>query len=167
MEVDGNRFSCAGGTASLDLMLKFVSNDLGAEIAGRIADNYFHDVIRGDDQVQHMTSAFRFASKDKRLSDALLSMENNLENPLEISEIARRIDVSHRQLDRIFLRNLNTTPGSHYRGMRLIRAEGLIKQTELSIGEIAIGCGFQSSSHLSKFFKKQFGVTPSQHRNQR
>ena len=167
LEVDGNRFSCAGGTASLDLMLKFVADDLGGDVASRIADNYFHDVIRGDDQVQHMTSAFRYAAKDSRLSQALLLMEENLEDPLEVSDIAAQLDLSHRQLDRIFQDHLRTSPSAHYRSLRLLRADGLLKQSELNIGEIALGCGFQSASHLSRHFKRQFGMTPSAYRRSR
>ncbi len=167
LEVEGNRFSCAGGTASLDLMLKFVSDDLGKGVAGRIADNYFHDVIRGDDCVQHMTSAFRFAIKDKRLSDALLCMEANLEEPIPITEVASIVGISHRQIHRIFERHLKVSPAQHYRAMRLVRAEGLLKQSSLSISEIANGCGFQSSSHLSKFFKAQYELTPARYRSSR
>lgn len=164
LEVDGDRFSCAGGTASLDLMLHFVSKQLGESIAGRIADNYFHDVIRGDEQVQHMTSALRFAARNKTLSEALVIMEKNLEDPVQVEQIATRLNISHRQLDRIFKGHLKTSPSKHYRELRLLRATGLLKQTDLSIGEIALGCGFQSSSHLTKFFKARFNTTPSQYR---
>ncbi len=164
LEIDGNRFSCAGGTASLDLMLQFVARLLGPEAVGKIADNYFHDVIRDEDQVQHVASAFRFAARSRILSEALLIMESELENPIPVAEISERLEVSHRQLDRLFRRHLNTSPASHYREMRLIRASGLLKQTELSVGEIALGCGFQSASHLGKFFKRKYQETPLQHR---
>lgn len=164
LEVDGNRFSCAGGTASLDLMLRFVSDELGPEIVGRIADNYFHDVIRGDNQVQHMTSAFRFAARNKTLSDALLIMEERLENPVPLHELADRLGVSHRQLGRLFQRFLETSPSLHYREMRLTRASALLKQTGMSITEIALGCGFQSASQLSRHFRTRYGETPRDHR---
>lgn len=164
LEVDGNRFSCAGGTASLDLMLRFVAIAAGPEVVGRIADNYFHDVIRGDNQIQHMASAFRFAARNKTLSDALLIMESELESPIPVQDIANRLNVSHRQLDRLFRRYLTTSPSQHYRDMRLTRASGLLKQTGLSIGEVALGCGFQTASHLSKHFKPKFGETPREHR---
>lgn len=164
LEVDGNRFSCAGGTASLDLMLRFVSEQLGPEVVGRIADNYFHDVIRGDNQVQHMTSAFRFAARNKTLSDALLIMESELENPVPLHDLADQLRVSHRQLARLFRRFLDTSPSLHYREMRLARASALLKQTGMSITEISLGCGFQSASQLSRHFKTRYGETPREHR---
>ena len=163
-EVSERRFSCAGGTASLVLMLHFVSRTLDDHIAGRIADNYFHDVIRGDDQVQQMASAFRFAARNSQLSKALHLMEANLEEPLSIGEIADEVHQSHRQLDRLFRKYLNASPAEHYRDLRLHRASGLLKQSGLSITEIAQSCGFHSASHLSKFFVRKFNITPGQHR---
>ncbi len=164
LEIDGNRFSCAGGTASLDLMLHFVAPAIGTEAVGRIADNYFHDVIRDEDQLQPMTGGFRYAARNKIVSGALFIMEAELEVPSPISQIARKFKVSHRQLNRLFHRYLGTSAGSHYRDMRLARTASLLRQTNLKIGEIALCCGFQSSSHLSKFFKKKYSTTPLKHR---
>ena len=164
MEIDRNRFSCAGGTASLDLMLYFIAREKDNEFVGRIADNYFHDVVRNDEQLQPMASRYRFAARNHIISDALLIMDSELETPSPISSIAERLNVSHRQLNRLFKRYLETSPGQYYREIRLARAARLLRQTELSSGEIALGCGFQSSSHLSKYFKTRFGVTPHQYR---
>lgn len=164
LEIDGNRFSCAGGTASLDLMLKFVMEITGPEIVGKIADNYFHDVIRGDDQAQHMTNAFRHAARNPILSNALMLMESNLETPLTIAQIAQLVATSPRQLDRIFRQHLSSSPSTYYRDLRLDRACGLLKQSQLTVAEIAVGCGFQSSSHLSKYFRAKFQTSPLQYR---
>ena len=164
LEIDGNRFSCAGGTASLDLMLQLIMETTGPEIVGKIADNYFHDIIRGDEQAQHMTNAFRYAGRTPVLSDALLIMESNLEAPLTISEIAELAGTSSRQLDRLFRKHLNTAPSTHYRDLRIFRACGLLKQSRLTVAEIAVGCGFQSSSHLSKHFKPKMGTSPLKYR---
>jgi transcriptional regulator GlxA family with amidase domain len=164
LEMDGNRFSCAGGTSSLDLMLGFVSLKLGKEVAGQIADNYFHDNIRGDGEVQHTTGALRFALRNKTLSDALSLMEAALENPITIESLTQELGVSLRQLDRLFQTHLKTSPSKHYRDMRLFRASGLLKQTSLSVSEIASGCGFQSASHFSKYFKQRYQQTPRKYR---
>lgn len=164
IEIDRNRFSCAGGTPCLDLMLHFILQDLGDDAVAKIANNYFHDTIRAERQTQHLASAFRFAGHSRPLTQALLMMENNLEHPLQITEIARQLDMSHRQLDRLFQRFLKTSPGQYFRSLRLARAAGLLSQTGLNISEIAFGCGFQSSSHLGRYFKGQYGVTPSIYR---
>ena len=164
LELSSHRFSCAGGTSSLDLMLHFIRTDFGDEIAARVADNYFHDTIRDESRVQHVTSAFRLAGRNPVLADALLLMEENLETPLPISEIARRLTISRRQLDRIFNENIQTTPKNHYKELRLSRASGLLVQTGLSVTEVAMSCGFQSASHLAKYFRPSYGVTPGEYR---
>lgn len=164
-EIDGKRFSCVGGTASLDLLLNFVSKKLGVEIAGRVADNYFHDTIRGEDQTQHMTGALRFAGSNKKLTKALLLMEAAIEFPMPINEIADEVNISQRQLDRIFQEYLKTSPSKYYREMRLLRAGEMLRQTNVPISQIALGCGFQSVTHFSKYFKQQFNDTPRKYRH--
>lgn len=164
MEISNNRFSCAGGTASLDLMLHFILEDHGPQIVGQIADNYFHDTIRDDSQIQHLTNAFRLASRSNTLTNALLLMEQNLEEKLSVSDIAAQVGVSHRQLDRLFKKHLETSPNRHFRQMRLSRASGLLLQTGMSVTEIALASGFQSASHLAHYFRKTFGKTPGQFR---
>lgn len=164
LEIDDLRFSCAGGTASLDLMLNFVASSLGSAIAGRVADNYFHDVIRGDDQTQHLIRAFRFATRNETVSQALFKMEGALEVPLSVAQIANELHVSHRQLDRLFRTHLGASPSHFYRDLRLARASSLLKQTALSVAEVSVSCGFQSASHLAKFFYRKYQETPLQHR---
>jgi len=166
LEIASKRFSCAGGTSSLDLMLHFIREKHGGELAGQIADNYFHDVIRDGSREQHVTNAFRYSGRNPTLANALLMMEQNLEIPLHISQIADSLSLSRRQIDRIFNRELDKTPKDIYFDMRLNRANGLLVQTGMSITEIAIGCGFQSASHLSKYFTRRFNVTPGQYRRE-
>jgi len=166
LEISNNRFSCAGGTSSLDLMLHFIREKHGGELAGQIADNYFHDVIRDGSREQHVTNAFRYSSRNPVLANALLMMEQNLESPLSILEIADSLQRSRRQIDRIFNRELGKTPKNIYLDMRLTRASGLLLQTGMSVTEIAIGCGFQSASHLSKYFLRSFDKTPGEYRRE-
>jgi len=145
-------------------MLHFIRSDHGNEIAGTVADNYFHNSMRDASQTQHVTNAFRIASRSRELADALLLMEGNLETPLSTPQISQSLGIPRRQLDRLFKRHLDTSAQTHYRELRLARASGLLSQTGLSVGEIALGCGFHSASHLGKFFKPRFGVTASQFR---
>lgn len=164
IEISPSRFSCAGGTSSLDLMLHFIREVHGSEITSQVAANYFHDTIRDGSREQHVTNAFRIASRNPLLADALLLMEDNLETRLTISEIAKKLGISRRQLDRIFKRDIKQSPQHFYRYLRLTRASGLLLQTGMSVTEISLACGFQSASHLSKFFQKQHGMTPGAYR---
>ena len=166
MEISGNRFSCSGGTASLDLMLHIIQEDHGPEITSQIAVNYFHDTIRDSSSEQHITNAFRLASRNPVLAEALLLMESHLEARLTIADIANLLKISRRQLDRIFKRDVKKSPQEFYRDLRLTRAAGLLLQTNMSITEISIGCGFQSASHMGKYFQVRFGRTPGAYRKE-
>lgn len=164
IEISPRRFSCAGGTASLDLMLHFVREEHGSEVVSLIAQNFFHDTVRDGAREQHLTNAFRIAGRNPVLSEAILIMESHLEQRLSISEIANRINISRRQLDRIFQQSAGQSAREFYRDLRLTRASGLLMQTNMSVSEIAVGCGYQSASHLGQQFREKFGETPGTYR---
>ena len=91
-------------------------------------------------------------------------MEANIENPLSAQEIADIAAMSVRQTERLFARHLKTTPMNFYMQMRLEKAHKLLLQTELSVTEIAIACGYKSTSHFTKNFRAAYGVTPKRMR---
>jgi len=164
LEIDRRRFSCAGGTSSLDLMLHFIRQDLGTDAVIKITDNYFHDTVRDSSQGQHMAEAYRHGNKSRALSEALAIMSASLDQSLPIAEISRRVGTSHRSLDRLFQRHIGATPGQHFRKMRLSRAATLLTQTGLPIAEIALSCGFSTASHLGRFFRASYNLSPNQFR---
>lgn len=163
-EIDRNRFSCAGGTTSLDLMLTFVMEAHGAETAALVAENYVHDRIREAAQEQHVTAAIRMAGRNRRLAEAILLMERHLEDPLSVDRIAEAVALSGRQLSRLFRSRLRQPPGQFYLDLRIDRAASLLRQTGMSVSEIAVACGFQSASHLGRHLKRRHGATPGQWR---
>ena len=163
-EIDRNRFSCAGGTTSLDLMLTFVMEAHGTETAALVAENYVHDRIREAAQEQQVTAAIRMAGRNRHLAEAILIMERHLEDPLPVGHIAASVGLSERQLTRLFRDHLRRPPGRFYLDLRIDRAASLLRQTGLSVSEIAVGCGFQSASHLGRHLKRRHGTTPGQWR---
>ena len=163
-EIDRNRFSCAGGTTSLDLMLTFVMEAHGAKTASLVAENYVHDRIREAAQEQHVTAAIRMAGRSRPLAEAILVMERHLEDPLPVDRIADTVALSARQLTRLFRSRLGRPPGRFYLDLRIDRAASLLRQTGMSVSEIAVGCGFQSASHLGRHLKRRHGTTPGQWR---
>lgn len=164
LEMHGNRFSCAGGTASLDLFLQFVLRDLGTDVVANIANNYFHDTLRDSSISQNVADAYRFAGKSRVLAEALRIMAQHLEQPLPIADIAHQSGASHRSLDRLFVRYLSLSPGKYYRELRLNRAANLLLQTGLPISEIAVASGFGTASHLGMHFKEMYKLSPGKFR---
>jgi transcriptional regulator GlxA family with amidase domain len=95
---------------------------------------------------------------------ALLTMEQHLGTPLPIHEVARRVGLSTRQLERRFRRVLGVCPTAGYRELRLRYASWLLNNTVLSVTEVAIEAGFADGAHFSRRFRHAYGHPPSLHR---
>ena len=91
-------------------------------------------------------------------------MEENLTTNLSIRDIAEQSLVSQRELERLFVKELSTTPKKYYRKLRLEHARQLLHQTELSVLEVSLACGFSSAAYLSAIYKQEFGIQPSKDR---
>ena len=145
-------------------MLTFVMEAHGGEAASLVAENYVHDRIREAAQEQHVTAAIRMAGRNPHLAEAILLMERHLEDPLPLDGIAAAVGLSARQLTRLFRSRLGRPPGQFYIELRIDRAASLLRQTGMSVSEIAVACGFQSASHLGRHLKQRHGATPGQWR---
>lgn len=154
----------AGGTASADLMLYLIGQSHGADLASRVADQMIYSGTRGPLAPQTSSLQARYGLRNPHLYAALRLMESTLSEPLAMSEIAESVGASVRQIERLFLRHLNTSPRQHYLTLRLNRAQKLLSQTDMPITDIAIACGFASPSHFSKKYRAHFGHSAQSHR---
>jgi transcriptional regulator GlxA family with amidase domain len=111
-----------------------------------------------------MAEQTRLGIKSPKLLAAIVRMEDNLEKPLPLAEIASDVGLSARQLERLFGRHLGSTPKRHYRDLRLHRARLLLRQTGLSIVDVLLACGFTSHSHFTRCYRERFGRTPKEER---
>jgi transcriptional regulator GlxA family with amidase domain len=157
--IDEKRFTCAGGSAVLDMMITLSARWYDKEVASQIANTMLHSDIRPPDTALCNLSTTT-GQMPRRLKALLQLMENNIEFPLSISELADQSGVSPRQIQRLFHDYLGVVPITHYRGIRLDHARRLLRQTDMSITEIAFASGFANSSHFTRCFKEYFGVTP-------
>lgn len=158
--IDGRVFTSAGGAASMDLMLTRVQADYGPEIAGWVADQMVYAVPRAHSQGQRMSLQSRPDVRNPKLLMAMQVMENNLEDPLRPDEIAALVTLSTRQLERLFARYLGTSPKRYYLHLRLDKARNLLRQTDLSVTDVCVACGFRSLSHFSKSYRNAYGNPP-------
>ena len=163
-EIDGNRFTCSGGTAALDLMLSLIALRQGRELATQVAEQFIHERIRDTHEHQRMTLRSRLGISHPKLLKVVELMEMNLEEPLPRSELAGRTGLSTRQLERLFRKYLARTPTRYYQELRLYRARMLLTQTSLSVLDVALACGFISASHFSKCYREFFAKTPREER---
>ena len=164
-EIDGNRVTCSGGTASLDMMLNLISHSHGTQLAAEISDQFIHDRIREPTDRQRMELRSRIGVSHPKLLAVVKTMEDNLEEPLPQTAIARKTGLSTRQLERLFRKYLDTTPTRYYLNLRLARSRHLLRQTSMSILSVALACGFVSASHFSKCYRECYERTPRAERN--
>jgi len=165
--IDRDRFTCSGGIAPLDLMLHLVKARLGERIAQLISEQFIVDRIRNDRDRQYVPLRAQIGVSQESLIHAAQLMEQNIEKPLSLDEIAAATDLSRRQIERLFKRHLNCVPKRYYLQMRLRRARELLLHTSLPIVDITAACGFRSTTHFSKCYHAQFGYPPSAERHGR
>ncbi len=163
-EIDRNRFTCAGGTAAVDMMLSLIMKDHGPEVASKVTDQLIHHRIREANERQRMDLRSRLGVSHPKLLSVVALMENAIENPLNSADLAEEVGVSTRQLERLFCKYLGQSPARYYASMRLEHARYLLRQTSMPILSVAMACGFVSASHFSKAYSEHFGCTPTHER---
>lgn len=149
-EIQGDRITCSGGIAALDLMLDLIGRDHGAGLAAGVSDWFLHNQIREGLSPQRMDLRQRFGVRDPRLLRVLAAMEANLEAPLPREALADLARVSVRQLERLFREGLGRGLHRHYLHLRLDRAHQLSRESALNRAEIAAATGFASADELSR-----------------
>ena len=162
--VDGNRLTTAGGTSSIDLMLKIIADDHGEQLANSVADQLIYSSIRTDQDTQRLSVPTRIGVRHPKLSQVIQMMENNIEEPISPSILAKDVAMSTRQLERLFRRYLNRSPKRYYMELRLQKARNLLMQTDMSVINVALACGFASPSHFSKCYRSHYDTTPYRER---
>ena len=163
-EIDRNRLTCSGGTASLDLMLSLIALEHDRQLATEVAEQFMHERIRDRHDPQRMTLRNRLGISHPKLISVIELMEQNIEDPLSRQDLASRCGLSPRQLERLFRKYVGRTPIRFYQELRLQRARSLLIQTSMSILDIALACGFVSAPHFSKCYREFFGKTPRMER---
>ncbi|WP_282096450.1 GlxA family transcriptional regulator [Epibacterium ulvae] len=162
--LDGKRMTAAGGTASLDLMLKLIAVDHGEDLANAVADQLIYSNIRTEQDTQRLSVPTRIGVRHPKLSVVIQKMEANIEEPISPSILAQDVGMSTRQLERLFRRYLNRSPKRYYMELRLQKARNLLMQTDLSVINVALACGFASPSHFSKCYRAHYDTTPYRER---
>jgi transcriptional regulator GlxA family with amidase domain len=161
---DGNRWTTAGGTSSIDLFLQIIADQFGEELANAVADQQIYSAIRTDQDTQRLSIPTRIGVRHPKLSRVIQAMEQNIEEPISPSILAKDVGMSTRQLERLFRRYLNRSPKRYYMELRLQKARNLLMQTDMSVINVALACGFASPSHFSKCYRSHYDTTPYRER---
>ncbi|SFV06422.1 GlxA family transcriptional regulator [Pseudoduganella namucuonensis] len=166
-ELDGPHLSCCGGAASADFALTLVEALFGPNVQAEIKEALCIDRVRGPEERQRVALQARFGALQPKLSEAVTLMEANIEEPLSTDDVAGLVGLSRRQLERLFKQYLGSLPSRYYLELRLQRARQLLLETNYSIVQVGLMCGFSSGSHFSTAFGTLFGNTPREERQRK
>ena len=161
---DGPVMTCAGGTASLDLMLHLISERHGPQIASEIADQVLHYPIRIGESPQRHTMGAATDELHPDVKAAIALIEEHIDDPWPVPKTADRLGISQRQIERLFQRHLGCSVVQFSLLLRLQYARVLLTSTRMSIREVSVACGFNSLSYFSQAFSRCFARRPSEYR---
>lgn len=164
-EIDRDRYTCSGGTAAVDLVLKLISDDLGVDTALYVAQQFQHDRVRTSEDQQGNARNAIISFQSPRLAAAVSVMLENIETPVTPRNIAGSVGLSLRQLERLFHKYCQSTPQKYYLALRLEHARRLLLETNMSILGTSIASGFASQSHFTKCYRNHYRRTPKQERS--
>ncbi len=162
--IDRDRVTCAGGTAPMDLMHDLITRHHGAPFARLVSDWFMHTEIRPSVGPQRSSLVQHVGSTNAAILDAVRAMEAHVADPLALDDLAQIAGLSPRQLNRLFSEKLGRSTMRYYRDLRLDKAQSLLRNSPLSLTEIALASGFASSSHFSRVYAESFGQPPSSYR---
>lgn len=160
LEINQQRITCVGPVSAQEMIFKVIARIQGKSIVRAIRE------ILSCDRIAEMGECKLIPTSNKPLlPDALreltLLMKSNIEEPISVRELAAFVGISRRQLERLFKVHLETSPARYYLELRVTQARRLLIQSNASITNIALACGFVSTSHFSNCFRDYFGISPT------
>ncbi|OKH86780.1 AraC family transcriptional regulator [Thalassospira sp. TSL5-1] len=157
--VDRDRLTCSGGASSAHLAAYLVDKHVGRAQANKsLHIMIIDDALQAENPQPGIPLDLK--TRDPIVQRALLIMQQHIDTPLSVQEIARRMGNSKRQIERHFRLSLDTSPQVAFLNIRLDLARHLIERSQKSVAQVAVDCGFCDSSHLSRMFRRRYGCTP-------
>lgn len=159
--IDGKRITTAGSLPTVDLMLEIIRRRQGYSLALEVSRLFIYEpaAVYGAVELSPSTAGLRM--RDPRVAQAVRLMEENIEQPLVLTRLARRVGVSARHLQALFQESFGAPPHVHYLALRLNAARRKVIETKESFAEIAAATGFNSASAFSRSYRASFSESPS------
>ena len=162
--IDKGVITIGGASPTFDFMLHLIRSRIGYPAALEVASVFVYDETHFSTDAQPLVSLGLLNDFEPRVTKAIRIMESNLDEPISVTSVSKRLNISSRRLENLFQLHLQTTPGAYYLNLRLLRARKYVTDTLLPMQEIAIRTGFNSLSSFSRSFKKSYHNSPSAYR---
>lgn len=160
---NGSVLTSAGKAAAVDLCLHLIHLDHGASVANSVARRLVMQPHRPGGQAQFASTPVQ-ASVDHALAQLLAWVQQRLDQPLSVTDMARKANTSPRHLGRQFRSVIGQTPIQWLLIQRVRRAQELLEATDESIEAVAVATGMGTATTLRRQFKKIVGVPPDSYR---
>ena len=147
-----------------ELIVYQVERIFGQVIAKQAQRNFFHE-IRNIAEPLSLGNELASRHADESIAQAQIWIQDNLSKPLLIADIAKQFGMTERTFHRRFKRAVGARPSDYLTEIRMVFACDLLKNTDLSILEIANYSGYPESSWFSSRFKQWSGNSPKDYRN--
>lgn len=165
--IDRDRTTASGAAAAFDLSLLLIESVLGADVATEVACWFQHPLVRGQGVTQRKPTFAAESTQDmlpEIVRQAVEIFSDHIYDPINISDVAEQVDVSVRQLERLFVRATGNTPGGYYKSMRMHKARQLLLYSKDTMTQIALSVGYSTAPSMSKRYQEVFGIRPEEDR---
>jgi len=162
--IDKGVITIGGASPTFDFMLHLIRSRIGYPAALEVASVFVYDETHFSTDAQPLVSLGLLNDFEPRVTKAIRFMESSLDEPITVTSVAKRLNISSRRLENLFQLHLQTTPGAYYLNLRLLRARKYVTDTLLPMQEVALRTGFNSLSPFSRSFKKNYLNSPSAYR---
>ncbi|WP_299704039.1 GlxA family transcriptional regulator [uncultured Tateyamaria sp.] len=149
--IDADRITCSGAMAAFDLANSLIASAHGPLVAMEVAQLFMS---------RETVQALPVRASGRMVGRAVALMQDNIEYPIPIPEIARRVGCTQKTLEHRMKTAMAATPATVYRRLRLNAVLRLVQDTDLPVSEIAGRCGYENASAMTRAFRAAFGQSP-------
>jgi transcriptional regulator GlxA family with amidase domain len=161
---DGNIYTSAGISAGIDLALAWVEEDCGASLAHEAARELVLFLRRPGGQPQVSVSLAAQASEMASIRELQIWIAEHLGSRLSVEDLADRMAMSVRNFERVFTREVGTTPSQYVLQMRVEAARRRLERANGGLKQVAAAVGFGSADVMRRAFVRLIGITPARYR---
>jgi transcriptional regulator GlxA family with amidase domain len=161
---DGNIYTSAGISAGIDLALAWVEEDCGAGLAHEAARELVLFLRRPGGQPQLSLSLASQATEMTTLRELQIWIAEHLDARLSVEDLAARVSMSVRNFERVFTREVGTTPLQYVLQLRVEAARRQLERTDRALKQVAVATGFRTVPLMRRTFVRLLGITPSRYR---
>jgi transcriptional regulator GlxA family with amidase domain len=159
--IDGKRITTGGSLPTVDLMLEIIRRRQGYSLALEVSRQFIYEQAGERREATAMPSTGSMRTVDRRVSLAVRLMVENIEQPLMLARLAKRVGLSARHLQDLFQESIGVAPHVHYLALRLNAARRKVIETRLSFADIAASTGFNSASAFARSYRSHFSESAS------